>query len=585
MKFHLLAVFAIMAVPSIASSQGNNIVWIEYPESGVVLGQGYNMLEHEPTYGTCIDFVPVQDPSQEISYKFEEVSSTTDIKNKLDISASGSMKMAILKATAHLNFLADEKFRLDTKKFFLRATVTNSALFTAPSVSFKKGATVLGQEEADANYVAENRTGAIEIPGAGDQFNVSKCGHGFVAAIISGASLDSFLTWSKSDADSLAKITGGLEANIGGIFTVKGSLESRQQAHNIQESTSISVFKSGGAGGSIAYNLDSLKQSLSNLTQEATTVPKPIRIGVLPYSALNQAPPGHDVNALIFQDAVAAYFLAKDVFDNTSAVIDEYFNFSSTEKPADADIRRREALVVFDIEGYVDLNQRAMNTANELSSFLSLCKDALTDSINELPENPGDGEDAADEILASLLLGSAPKYTSEIEPLEVTKLRTARENLTSAVQNTDHRVASAEGVDGEEDGSEGEEQSETAEVLKECSVMAGSNFEVLVSNSIALTAENISKQPIYWNELANRFKQDIVDIKAQHIGGDTSQIVLQSASVLEEFVEVFRSTQKLRDICSQSFAHPICAVDAENFVEDAKPEVTQASLNTAAIPN
>ncbi|MDE9451511.1 hypothetical protein J3R80_13640 [Aliiroseovarius sp. Z3] len=567
MKFRVLAAFSMIIIPSIASSQGNNIVWIEYPESGVVLGQGYNMLEHEPTYGTCVDFVPVQDPSQEISYKFEEVSSTTDIKNKLDISASGSMKMAILKATAHLNFLADEKFRLDTKKFFLRATVTNSALFTAPSVSFKKGATVLGKEEIEANFLAENRVGAIEIPGAGDQFNVSKCGHGFVAAIISGASLDSFLTWSKSDAESLAKITGGLEANIGGIFTVKGSLESRQEAHNIQENTSISVFKSGGAGGSIAYNLDSLKQSLSNLTQEATTVPKPIRIGVLPYSALNQAPPGHDANALIFQDAVAAYFLAKDVFDNTSAVIEEYFNFSNIAKPADANIKRREALVVFDIKDYVSLNQRAMNTANELSNFLSLCKDALTEEINELPESPEEGEEAAEGILNNLLTGSAPRYSAEVNPSDVDSVAQRRDVLIAKVQGLNPALLA------------------TADVLEECAVTEGSNFETLISSSISLTAENISKQPIYWNELANRFKQDIVDIKAQHIGGDTSKIVSESALVLKEFVEVFRSTQRLRDICSQSFAHPICSVNAESFVAQAMPEISQASLNTATIPN
>src|SRR5690606_20915319 len=110
------------------------------PQAGVVLGQGYNLLTDSPSTGTCVNFRAVQDPSQQISYTFDEVTSKTETMSKLDISASGSLKMAILNASASLNFLTQEEFDVDTKKFLLTANVVNSALFAAPSYDYKLGA-------------------------------------------------------------------------------------------------------------------------------------------------------------------------------------------------------------------------------------------------------------------------------------------------------------------------------------------------------------------------------------------------------------------------------------------------------------
>ena len=305
---HCILFLAFYLIPQSTIFANEQITWMEYPEAGVVIGQGYNLLEHKPTHGTCVTFVPIQDPSQEISYRFQEVTSTTDIRSQLNISASGSLQMAILNASARLNFLSDETFHLDTKKFLLRATVTNSSLFAAPSVGFKKGVLILGSDSPAAQYVSDHRFGSIELSQVEDRFNTSKCGHGFVAAIISGAEIDAFLTWNRTDANSLANITGGVEANIAEIFSVRGSLESRQQSQSIKESTSVSVFKVGGSSGKIAYDLDGLKSSLNQLAIEASTLPKPIRIGVLPYSSLSSDPVASNIQAEVFQDAVAAYF-------------------------------------------------------------------------------------------------------------------------------------------------------------------------------------------------------------------------------------------------------------------------------------
>ena len=398
-----LSVF--LATQAFAADQ---MVWTEYPEFGVALGQGYNLLEDRPATGTCVDFVPVQDPSQSVQYRFDEVTSNTDVRSVTNISASGSMKMAILKATARLSFLSDESFKLDTQKFLLTANVANSSLFAAPSIDFKKAGEVVGQAPKDGSPGKDySMNTKIKLKDGNDNLNSEKCGQGFVAAIISGASLDAFLTMTKSDAESLSTISGGLEANIGGVFSVNGDFSQKQTSSKIQANTSVSVFKSGGSGGQIAYDLAGLKAAVAGMPVEAATTPKPIRIAILPYTFLDKAPEAKSYSAMLVEQAVAAYFLLTDVFHNTQSVIDSYQHFSEYAAPG------QPLYIKQTLKSYVDLNARSLLAANRLSKVLSLCQEQLIATNRTLANLPNDIAESAAQDLAAGAIGVVPSQENK----------------------------------------------------------------------------------------------------------------------------------------------------------------------------
>ena len=513
----------------------DSIVWLDYPDEGVVLGQGYSMLEDRPTYGTCVDFVPIQDPSQEVRYKLEEVNSHTEIQSMTNISASGAMKMAILQATARLSYLSDEKFSSDSTKFWLNATVTNSALFAAPSIDFKAGGTVSGTAPTDV-FTKYGGYSKIAFKYEKDKGNASKCGQGFVGVIVSGAALDSFLTFSKSNSDSLAQIKGGLEANIANIFSVSGSFEQRQKAVSTQDSTQITLYRYGGSGGEIAYDLTGLKRTVSALTIEAASNPKPVRIGIVPYSALDQEPGPMGLDAQRYADALAAYFLDLDVASRTGDYIDSFMDREKDELPNPTPKTAGTApIYLADLKSYVELNADALKAANELSHMLSLCRDEATtqnqensdnraQSLPPLPVAPSRAPLSSEAIKTAAILSLTPP---DIQP-----------SFRTSVSAADCLLGGT----------------------------GGNNIlQLAPARAISLTAREIKLRPIYWNDLGLRYKSwlalnDITDPKA-----DPNIRQENALEVLREFNKFFRADRLRRTICIRSFNHPLCAVEQEDF--------------------
>lgn len=587
-------VLSFIVAKSALAQSSDDIVWIEYPEAGVVLGQGYNLLNDQTTYGTCVNFVPVQDPSQEISYNFNEVTSTTDIKSKLNISASGSLKMAILKASARLQFLTDEKFNLETKKFHLQVNVVNSAAFAAPSPSYKVGARNIGISEivpalndddaAEEFDISDLVNGSIEIS-AEDKENVSKCGHGFVAAVVSGASLDAFITYTNSDSKSLTDIQGGLEADIAGIFTVKGSLESRQEHDRLQKSTNIRVFKSGGVGSAISYDYDSLKSSLSQITTDAVSSPKPIRIGIVPYSALNQLPNSETISAQNFSKAVAAFFLVRDVFEKTSSIIDRHYSADPI-----ATRQTEEPIYIHSFDKYLELNSRSLNLLSKISKVLTLCREEANEANAALA-----ADDATrtrfEPFLAQVV--SQPEFRIRTSPTEGNEQNLVSASTVNERFDTDMNAlqerggdveakASACSIDDQTDGSE------------------KSFLSLAIDEGIELTAQEIAHRPVYWSELSASDRRKIaalvlgvIELAKQNnqnpdefsdaLGDGYKQFTDKMNDILSVHVKINSSSRLFRQLCSRNIDNPICAFSQSEFIEMSKPTVSVSGVKFTVV--
>lgn len=609
---HLLGVLlASICVVAPGHGREGDIIWVDYPEEGAVLGQGYDLLKGQVTYGTCVDFVPIQDPSQSVSYRFEEVNSSTEVVSKTQISASGSMKMAIINASARLSFLSSETFALSTSKFMLNDTVTNSALFAAPSLDYKKGgfipAAALGSATQGSQSPAEkfSKVSAISIKQGESLQNITKCGQGFVAVIVSGAAIDSFLTMSKQNADALASIKGSLEADIASVFKVSGSFEQQQSSKKAQDSTTISVFRYGGSEGKVAYDLEELKKSLADLVKDAATAPKPVKIGIIPYTRIDTSfLSGY--GAVTFAEQIGAYFLAKDIVDHTVDTL-RLMQDTPEQPKADRVPGGRPLLFASDLRPYEELNYRALRLANRLSIMLSLCREDATAANDSLSQTDSATRAARETVQqaaarafgASNVLSQSQDIRSRINP----KLRA----VTAASAITTVWPAEAEMEElFEKDAATlsreipaGAAPEEAAAIrqsrIDACTVRPGGGKPPTFlwrapQYALALTATDLAIRPIFWVELGLRYRDGIrVEIqKAVATAGvaapkDLSPTQVRAAlmPLLEEFHRLYRVAGLRRSICRGDAGHPICAAGqdwidlAQVSAATMRPEFTQ----------
>lgn len=572
----------------------NGITWIEYPSSGVVLGQGYNLLTDNPATGTCVDFRPIQDASQETSYRFEEVISKTQTMSKLDISASGSLKMAVLNATASLNFLTKESYDVETKKFLLTVDVTNSALFASPSFDYKLGSKNLvpfvgpnNMADAGAGDTAGSTPSSSSPPGSpppaagappqtaiewnpnpkNHPSDIERCGHGFVAAIVSGASVQAFMTWSNEDAKSLTDIQGSLEADIGGIFSVKGSIRAVQEHNTTVNKSKISVFKSGGAGSQLAVNYDTLKTSLLGLPREALSSPKPLRIGILPYTALSKLNAIDDVNALYFQKMVSAFFLATDVFDKTSSIIENQFTVKGLDRQ-----NYKAPFAIFPFQKYLETNSAALKLASDLSTLLTVCRE------NAVKRS---GQPIADPARQAWQQAFRNQEASRFSPLLVAS--TPAKPLRELFQDDIAAVRSAN-------------LATAGDATKNCGP-EGQAFASAIPEAINLTAKEIAERPIFFDDLSSSVQKELVVIKQDYdkaTAAATTPAAAEDArkklferltTLLNAHKDVNISSALFRGLCARSIDNPICQYGQPQFMTQTRQLVDYQNLSFAALEN
>jgi hypothetical protein len=431
-----------------------------------------------------------------------------------------------------------------------------------------------------------------------DAKNVEKCGHGFVTAIVSGAAIDAFLTYTKTDATALADIKGGLKADIASVFKVSGSFEQRQESVSKQNSTSISMYRFGGNGAQLVYDLTGLKTSLKDIVKDATQSPKPIRIGVLPYRYLDTQPGFTGAwSADTFAEPIDAFFMAKDVFERTEAAIDKIESLVDTKDRAARKVND-PILFLNDVGPYVDMNTKAMRHANRLSTILLLCRN-LTNNINNASNDPppkdGDGvgalrneaREAAISALGTPSIGVA--FNNRAFPASSSSVILSTDedwdkHLTKLYLRDAAALSSPLPV-----GSDASTWSEAErERIQYCQTRLDTKTDSWVTDTflarsvayaLRLQASELSRRPIYWGDLGALRKN-----KIKGIVGNTSISAPQKLSeiidVLSTFQQYIRTTGYRREICDFSFTHPVCGtdiqwVDSAALAKDLLPDLAQ----------
>ena len=101
---------------------------IAAPDNGVELGLGWDSATGQVVPNRCIEFAAVEERGQSISLDFQEVSSTEELMESLDVSASISVNTMFSSVSAQAKFAKNAEMNSEKTSILMEADVQNGVL-------------------------------------------------------------------------------------------------------------------------------------------------------------------------------------------------------------------------------------------------------------------------------------------------------------------------------------------------------------------------------------------------------------------------------------------------------------------------
>jgi hypothetical protein len=279
---------------------------VSTPANGVELGFGWDTRTGSILPARCIDFAPVSMGGQSYTVDFHEVSDTSEIMERLNVSASVSVKSMFGSGSASASFAKNSKVTSSSNTLLMTANVKNGILFAGPRMkpdtarqaypsSFieteKPQSAPLGR-----NAQPEARNDAVVLkPWASQLLKTDKarfrsyCGDSFVTSLDSGAMLMASFTFKSSSKTTSSQVKAAIKADFGVVKASSQAAKDNSSALS-NSSVDINVIQVGGSSGAIPTTKDALVEKLKTLTQEAAASPKFHTMEVISYSTLADWP-------------------------------------------------------------------------------------------------------------------------------------------------------------------------------------------------------------------------------------------------------------------------------------------------------
>jgi len=129
--FSALRAALLCLVPPFASAASGTDV-IDYPTTGVELGQGWNSYAVEKTNATCIVFQKGRTAAQTKNMTMRAVTSKYQLDRELGLSASASYKNAVASVSGKATFAGSSKVETSGTTVAALARVDNGNIFVSP---------------------------------------------------------------------------------------------------------------------------------------------------------------------------------------------------------------------------------------------------------------------------------------------------------------------------------------------------------------------------------------------------------------------------------------------------------------------
>ena len=276
------------------------------PDSGIELGLGWDSQRAVVIPNRCIRFAPVQERGQTSRMTISEVSDSSELMEKLNVSAGMSVQTLSGGGSAQAQFASSTKVNSSSNALLIRATVDNGVLFVGPSQPLNVARSAYPHDKAPAgdqpwwleedlqlSPMIELTEKALDLLGDGSVEEVREferyCGDSFVSAIYSGAEVLAVMKIEANSKTQAKSTKTSVKAQFS-AWSVEGSTDNENARKEESKRVSIEFTQIGGAEGIIPTNRDEFMKKVNGLAEEAELGPQFHSMDLTPYSDLPNWP-------------------------------------------------------------------------------------------------------------------------------------------------------------------------------------------------------------------------------------------------------------------------------------------------------
>jgi hypothetical protein len=295
---------------TIAQRRHAQPVSVNYPQTGVDVGWGWDSQEGVPQPNVCIEYSIEEDQGQTKYMSMTEVSDTRELMQSMNISAAASVKTIAYSASGSAQFAKNTKINSFSSNFVLNVSVDNGVRYATPLLPGKRG---------DIKDPQTRKT----LPDAGsirltpEALRMAKkrdltafmnlCGDSYVAALYGGARLTAVITVATSSKQEREEASASFSGSGWGA-NVKASAKGDSVGKIDKKSITMRFHQSGGRNDKIPASKEDLIAKFDTLTTEASDYPAYYRLTLMPYTALANWPDREITLDLSEQEQLAEYW-------------------------------------------------------------------------------------------------------------------------------------------------------------------------------------------------------------------------------------------------------------------------------------
>ncbi|WP_316366867.1 hypothetical protein [Candidatus Thiodiazotropha sp. CDECU1] len=267
-------------------------VSVNYPETGVDVGWGWDSDEGIPQPNVCIEYSIEEDQGQTKYMTMSEISDSRELMQSMNVSAAASVKTIAYSASGSAKFAKNTKINSFSSNFVLNVSVDNGVRYATPLMPGSRGEIKDPETRKTLPDAGSIRltSEALRLAKKRDLTSfLNYCGDSYVAALYGGARLTALITVKtnskKERQDASASFSGsgwGVNVKASASGTKVGSIESKN--------VSMRFYQSGGRKDEIPATKGDLLGKLKTITTEASDYPAYYRVTLMPYTALANWP-------------------------------------------------------------------------------------------------------------------------------------------------------------------------------------------------------------------------------------------------------------------------------------------------------
>jgi hypothetical protein len=310
-------------------------VSVNYPETGVDVGWGWDSDQGAPQPNVCIEYSVEEDQGQTKYMTMTEVSDTRELMQSMNISAAASVKTIAYSASGSAQFAKNTKINSFSSNFVLNVSVDNGVRYATPLLPGNRGEI----KDPETRKILPD-AGSIRL--TAEALRLAKkrdltafmnlCGDSYVAALYGGARLTAVITVATSSKKERETASASFSGSGWGA-NVKASAKGESVGEINSASVTMRFYQSGGRKDKIPATKVDLIAKLDTLTTEASDYPAYYRLTLMPYTTLANWPDKEIPLDLSEQEQLAEYWAGYNtLYEDLEYIFSHPEKFQSLDK-------------------------------------------------------------------------------------------------------------------------------------------------------------------------------------------------------------------------------------------------------------